>query len=79
MALASACFRLTPQETLAGTTRHAATALGLGDTGVIEPGLRADLVVWAMKSPAALLYWSGAPLCAEVWIDGVIRYERGEG
>ena len=28
MALASARFRLTPEETLAGTTRHAAAALG---------------------------------------------------
>ena len=79
MALASARFRLTPEETLAGTTRHAAAALGLADTGTIEPGMRADLAVWDVKSPAALSYWSGAPLCAEVWINGVIRYERSEG
>ena len=79
MALASARFRLTPEETLAGTTRHAAAALGLRDTGTLEPGMRADLAVWDVKSPAALSYWSGAPLCTEVWIDGVIRYERGEG
>ena len=78
MALASARFRLTPEEALAGTTRHAAAALGLEDTGVIEPGMRADLSVWDVKSPAALSYWTGAPLCAEVWIEGVISYERGE-
>ena len=42
-------------------------------------GMRADLAVWDVKSPAALSYWSGAPLCAEVWINGVIRYERSEG
>ena len=76
MALASARFRLTPQETLAGTTRHAAAALGLADTGTIEPGMRADLAVWQVKSPAALSYWTGAPLCAEVWIEGVLRHQR---
>ena len=76
MALASARFRLTPEETLAGTTRHAAAALGLGDTGVIEPDMRADLAVWDVKSPAALSYWTGAPLCTEVWTDGVLHYAR---
>jgi len=47
-------FGLTPEESLAGVTRHAAQALGLADRGVIEPGRRADLVLWEASHPAEL-------------------------
>ncbi len=77
MWLASARFRLTPEEALAGTTRNAAAALGLVDTGTIQPGLRADLALWATTDPAALSYWMGAPLCDAVWIAGKSAYEVG--
>ncbi len=77
MWLATARFRLTPEESLAGTTRNAAAALGLADTGTIQPGLRADLALWATTDPAALAYWLGAPLCEAVWIAGVSAYEAG--
>ena len=77
MWLASARFRLTPEESLAGTTRNAAAALGLVDTGTIKPGLRADLALWATNDPAALAYWIGAPLCEAVWIAGKSAYEVG--
>lgn len=75
MWLATARFRLTPEEALAGTTRNAAAALGLSDTGVIEVGLRADLAQWATVDPAALSYWMGAPLCEAVWIGGTLAHE----
>jgi imidazolonepropionase len=52
-------FRLTPEEALAGVTRHAARALGLGDCGVIAPGKRADLAVWDVEHPAELAYRIG--------------------
>ena len=52
-------FRLTPAETLAGVTRHAAKALGLSDTGQIKPGLRADLAIWDVEDPAELSYRIG--------------------
>jgi imidazolonepropionase len=52
-------FRLTPEEALAGITRNAARALGLGDTGVIAPGMRADLAVWNAEQPAELAYRIG--------------------
>ena len=52
-------FRLTPEEALAGVTRHAAQALGLDDTGVIAPGKRADLAVWDVGRPAELAYRIG--------------------
>lgn len=52
-------FRMTPEEALVGTTRHAAQALGLSDAGIIAPGMRADLVVWDVKHPAELPYRIG--------------------
>ena len=52
-------FRMTPEEALAGVTRHAAQALGLDDTGVIAPGKRADLAVWNVAQPAELAYRIG--------------------
>ena len=52
-------FRLTPDEALRGVTVHAAQALGLRDTGVIAAGMRADLAVWNVESPAELSYRIG--------------------
>ncbi|WP_171132087.1 MULTISPECIES: imidazolonepropionase [unclassified Ruegeria] len=52
-------FRLTPEEALAGVTKNAARALGLDDTGLIVPGLRADLAVWDVTHPAELAYRIG--------------------
>lgn len=52
-------FRLTPEEALAGVTRNAAMALGLADSGTIEPGKRADLAVWDVEEPAELAYRIG--------------------
>jgi imidazolonepropionase len=59
MNMACTLFRLTPAEALAGTTRHAARALGLADCGKIAPGLRADLAVWNVTDPAELSYGIG--------------------
>lgn len=52
-------FRLTPEEALAGVTRHAARALGLDDCGVIAAGARADLAIWDIEHPAELAYRIG--------------------
>ena len=57
--MACTLFRLTPQEALAGVTRHAARALGLGDRGVLAAGLRADFVLWDVRDPAQLSYALG--------------------
>jgi imidazolonepropionase len=65
MNMACTLFRLTPAEALAGTTRNAAKALGLGDRGIIAPGMRADLAVWDVEEPAELSYRIGqSPLIA---------------
>ena len=71
--LACVQFRLTPEEALAGATRHAARALGLQDeAGTIEPGKAADLAVWDISRPAELCYWLGAPLLHRRYVGGAI-------
>lgn len=58
--MACTLFRLTPEEALAGVTRHAAAALGLCDRGVLAAGMRADFVLWGVERPAELSYAIGA-------------------
>lgn len=60
MSMACVLFGLTAEEALAGTTCHAAKALGLADRGVLRVGARADLAAWRIQRPAALCYWLGA-------------------
>ena len=61
--MACTLFRMTPEEALAGATRHAATALGMGDThGSLEVGKVADFVAWQIDRPADLAYWLGGEL-----------------
>ena len=59
MNMACTLFRMTPEEALAGTTTHAAAALGLQDRGRIAPGQLADLVIWNADQPADLSYRIG--------------------
>lgn len=58
--MACTLFRLTPEEALAGVTRNAARALGLGDRGTLEAGKVADFAIWDISHPAELSYWMGA-------------------
>ncbi len=70
--LACLRFGLTPEEALAGMTRHAARALGLErEIGTLTVGKRADLTVWGVDHPAELSYWMGADLCRGVVRAGV--------
>ncbi len=58
--LACTLFRLTPEEALAGVTRHGARALGLGEShGTLQVGKAADLAVWNIAQPAELAYRMG--------------------
>ncbi len=71
MNMACHLFRMTPEECLAGVTRHAARALGLeADRGTIEPGKRADLAAWQVREPAELCYWIGHNPLLSVVVDG---------
>jgi imidazolonepropionase len=58
--MACTLFRLTPEEALAGVTRHAAAALGLPDRGLLAAGKRADFVLWDVQRPAELAYALGS-------------------
>ncbi|MHB2169587.1 imidazolonepropionase [Alsobacter sp. R-9] len=69
MNMACTLFRMTPEEALAGLTRNAAKALGLGaDTGTLEAGKRCDLAIWDIERPAELAYRMGFnPLHQRIW------------
>lgn len=70
--MACTLFRMTPEEALAGVTRHAATALGMGDThGSLEVGKVVDFVAWQIDRPADLAYWLGGELDKRVVRHGV--------
>src|SRR3546814_10170755 len=60
MNMGATLFRLTVAECLAGMTRNAAAALGLGGSiGTIEVGKRCDLAIWDVDHPAELVYRMG--------------------
>ncbi len=67
--MAATLFGLTVEECLAGVTRNAARALGLGEeTGALEIGKSADLAIWNVERPAELVYRLGFnPLHARIW------------
>jgi imidazolonepropionase len=67
--MAATLFGLTVDECIAGATRNAARALGLGqEVGTLEPGKWADLAIWDVERPAELVYRLGFnPLHARVW------------
>jgi imidazolonepropionase len=71
-------FGLTVEEALAGVTRNAAKALGMGDShGVLARGRVADFVLWDIDSPADLAYTIGANPCHQVVRAG--KVVRGWG
>lgn len=61
MLLAAGCLLsgLTPAQALWACTAGAARALRLDDRGVLKPGTRADLVLFATRDPAHLPYHAG--------------------
>ena len=69
MNMAATLFRMTVDECIAGVTREAARALGLGaEVGTLEAGKSADLAIWNIEQPAELVYRLGFnPLHARVW------------
>lgn len=71
MGLGTRLFGLTPEECLAGVTREAARALGLGDErGTLDIGKRADIAVWDLKHPRDLSYWLGGNPLSDLLIAG---------
>ncbi len=71
--MACTLFRMTPEEALAGVTRNAARALGLGDShGTLAPGKTADFALWDVGRPAELAYGIGANPCRAVVKGGEV-------
>lgn len=63
--MACVLFGLSVEEALAGVTREAARALGMaGRRGILAPGQDADLAVWSVPHPNALVY---EPLAPRLW------------
>lgn len=71
--MACTLFGLTPEEALRGVTVNGARALGLSERGVLTPGRRADMAVWAVDHPNELAYWFGNQPCLRVVVGGVER------
>ncbi len=69
--MACVLFGLTVEEAMAGITREAARALGLPDRGVLAPGRRADLAVWSVPHPNALVYEPMRPALWQRVLGGV--------
>jgi len=68
LAMNQACvlFGLSPEEALAGTTRHAAQALGRGHShGRLAVDHVADLLLWDIDHPAEIVYGLGVNQLAE--------------
>jgi len=70
MALAVRLNGLNPAEALTASTANAAAALGLSDTGRLEAGQRADLLVLDSKDWRDITYALGKSVVSEVWIAG---------
>jgi imidazolonepropionase len=71
MGLGSRLFGMTPEECLAGVTREAARALGLGhDRGTLEAGKRADIATWDFDHPRELAYWLGVHPLSDLLVAG---------
>lgn len=70
--MACTLFRLTPAEALAGVTRNAAKALGVGsEVGRLVADQRADLALWDISRPAELAYAFGTNPCVGRVVRGV--------
>lgn len=68
MNMGATLFRMTPDECLAATTRHAAKALGFADRGTLAAGQQADIAIWNIQHPAELSYRIGFnPLKARIF------------
>lgn len=76
MNLARLKMGMTSAECWLASTHSAAESLGLGhDRGSLEPGKRADLVLWDVRDPEEVGYWIGA-LPQQVWVGGELKFSR---
>ncbi|HXX94936.1 MAG TPA: amidohydrolase family protein, partial [Planctomycetota bacterium] len=77
MSLACTHLGMSPAQALSASTINAAYACGEGgEAGSLEPGKRADLVVWHARDVRELPYWLGANLVWKVIRGGRLEVER---
>jgi imidazolonepropionase len=69
--LAATQMRMTPAEAITAATINAAHSLDLArDRGSLEPGKRADVVVWDCEDYREIGYWFGVNLVHSVFVQG---------
>lgn len=73
IALAVRKLGLTPDEAIHASTAAGAELLGLADRGRIEPGLRADLVVFDCTDPRELAFEFGGNRVHRVIVEGALH------
>ena len=79
LAMSFACvnLRMTPDEVLAAVTINAARALAVEEeTGSLEPGKTADVVIWRVPTTARIPYHPGADLVRTVIKKGRVVVDR---
>ena len=75
MSLACTAMRMTPAEALVAATINSAWALGPGwaaEVGSLEPGKRADLVIWDVPNYRHIPYHLGVNLVGQVMLGGTL-------
>lgn len=74
MALACRHMAMTAAESLCAATWNAACALGLeAEVGSLEPGKRADAVVWDLEDPREIPYFTASASIAGVLCNGTYQ------
>ena len=69
---------LTTAEALKAATLNAARAINRGsETGSLEPGKKADIIILDVESPGELPYYFGTNLVTKTIKDGVVIPETG--
>jgi imidazolonepropionase len=80
LSLACTQMRMTPAEAITAATINAAYTLGRGDQiGSLEPGKRADFVIYDSEDYREIPYFAGVELASSVFIGGDVAYTREEG
>lgn len=81
MVLSLACtqMKMSPAEAIVAATINAAYSLDLGaQIGSLEPGKRADFVLYDTADWREIAYWFGRESAAEVFVAGKRVWNRGE-
>jgi imidazolonepropionase len=78
MTLACLELRLTPAEALVAATVNAAHAAGLGEEqGSLEPGKKADIVLYDAEGWRSIAYHYGVSLVKTALVGGRVVFEKG--